>query len=94
MLAFTRFEVVRTLRNGRFLVFLIAMPAVFFLLFGSRDGGGIHERGLSWPTFYLVSMIAYAAIGAAMWAGGPALALERASGWIRQLRTTPLSDRG
>ena len=38
MLAFTRFEVVRTLRNGRFLVFLIAMPAVFFLLFGSRDG--------------------------------------------------------
>lgn len=91
MLAFTRFEIVRSLRNGRFLVFLVGMPVLLYLII-SR-GGGRAPDGLTTAAFVMVSMAVYSAMGAALFASGPQLSAERASGWIRQLRVTPLADR-
>ncbi len=45
--------------------------------------------GLTWPVYFLVSMAAYGAIGAAMSQAVP-VATERRQGWARQLRVTPL----
>ena len=45
--------------------------------------------GLPWPVYFLVSMAAYGAIGAAMSQAVP-IATERRQGWARQLRVTPL----
>lgn len=93
MIAFTRFEIVRTLRDGRFIGFLIGFPVALYLIFVSGDtsGGQSGEDGLTGPALALVGLACYAAIGAAMYSGGPRLALERATGWNRQLRVTPLS---
>ena len=44
MIAFARFEIRRTLRDSRFLLFLVAMPALLYLLLagfthsGRQDG--------------------------------------------------------
>jgi ABC-2 type transport system permease protein len=88
MLAYTRFEILRTLRNGRFLVLTIGMPALLYLLFNGIYGPADGSR---YSAYILVSMAAYSAIGSAMYSGG-SLPAERASGWIRQLRITPLSS--
>lgn len=89
MIAFARFEIRRNLRDTRFLLFLVAMPAMLYLLlsgFSSVDSVG----GLRAPVAFMVAMMCYAAIGSACYAIGPPLAQERASGWTRQLQIMPL----
>jgi ABC-2 type transport system permease protein len=94
MLAFTRFEVVRTVRDARFVGFLVAFPVAMYLLFVNGDARGRPgPGGLDGAALALVGLACYAAAGAAMYSGGPRLAFERATGWTRQLRVTPLSER-
>jgi ABC-2 type transport system permease protein len=80
--AFIRFEIVRTLRNVKYLAFLVVMPVVFYLLWG-RNGGA--EA--------MVAMAVYAACGGALLGSGNTIAEDRYTGWLRQLRVTPLPDR-
>lgn len=90
MLAFARFELRRSLRDTRFLFFLWAMPAVFYLLIASL-GPSRTLQGLPRAETLMAAMVAYSAMGAALYAMGPPLAQERAARWIRQLRVTPIS---
>ena len=41
----------------------------------------------------MVAMAAFGAVAAGLFATGPTLAQERAGGWLRQLRTTPMPPR-
>ena len=84
MLAYTRFEVVRTLRNARFLVLTMLMPALLYLFF-DRVGSGVMNA------YLMVAMAGFSMIGATISANCVTLPAERASGWLRQLRITPLS---
>jgi ABC-2 type transport system permease protein len=88
MIAFLRFEIVRTLRNVRFLVFLIAFPVLLYLIYAKQHG---MSQGLTVATLLLVSMAVYTGMGSAMYASGPQLARERGNGWMRQLRISPIS---
>src|SRR5215831_19973500 len=83
MLAYTRFEVLRTLRNLRFLVLTTLMPALLFLL-GSQARSGLGAD-------LLVAIGGFSMIAATTSANSVMLPAERASGWLRQLRITPLS---
>jgi ABC-2 type transport system permease protein len=86
-----RFELVRTLRNVRFLVMLIAFPVLIYLIYAKQHG---MSQGLTVATLLLVSMAVYSGMGSAMFASGPQLARERQNGWMRQLRISPISTRG
>lgn len=90
MIAFARFEIRRTLRDSRFLLFLVAMPALLYLLLAGFTNSG-RQDGLPAPVGFMVAMMCYAAIGSACYAIGPPLAAERARGWIRQLQIMPLA---
>jgi ABC-2 type transport system permease protein len=90
---FLSFELRRVLRRPSFLIWTLAFPAVFYLASYANPTNNLHARstyGTTWPVFFMVSMCAWAAIAAAFNAGGGRLAAERANGWIRQLRLTPL----
>ncbi len=90
-LAYLRLEVRRSLRNRRYLVFTVVFPVMLYVLYTAvlpaTANGPID--GLPWPVYFLVSMAAYGAIGAAMSQAAP-IATERRAGWARQLRVTPL----
>jgi ABC-2 type transport system permease protein len=83
-------ELRRVLRNRRTAIFTLIMPVVLFEVFGS--GPGTKERvGTGNVTAYiLISMAVYGAMLAAT-AAGASVSLERAAGWSRQLRLTPLA---
>jgi ABC-2 type transport system permease protein len=87
-LTFLYLEVRRLLRNRRTVIFALVLPVVFFLLFRSRarlsQAGG--------PEFAAITMIGIAVYGAmiAATSGGAMVSIERALGWSRQLRLTPL----
>lgn len=91
LLAYGRFEVARLLRSWKFLIITVGFPVVFYMLFlGNRRAGEVIDGTVPWRTFLMVSMCSFGALVAALTAGGARLSAERASGWARQLRVTPL----
>ena len=84
-------EVRRMLRNRRTLVLALVMPCVFFLIFGLQGDLADQAAGRGNVTGYvMVSMALYGA-ALATTTGGSMVSTERALGWSRQLRLTPLS---
>ncbi|WP_320672111.1 ABC transporter permease [Patulibacter defluvii] len=93
-LAYTRFELRRTLRNRRFLFFALGFPlALYFLIAGpNKNETNLSGSGISAPVYFMVSMAAWGTM-MSMLSTGARIAGERAVGWNRQLRITPLSSR-
>jgi ABC-2 type transport system permease protein len=89
-LGMIRLELRRLLRNRRAVIFTFVMPPVFFLLFGTNASSRTQQVGGGNVTGYiLVSMAVYGAMLATT-SGGAMVSVERAAGWSRQLRLTPL----
>ena len=83
-------ELKRMLRNRRTIVFTLIFPAALLLVFGGQAGWQDKAGSGNVAAYILISMALYgAALTAA--AGGSMVALERALGWSRQLRLTPLN---
>jgi ABC-2 type transport system permease protein len=90
-LTYTRYEIVRTFRAVRFFMFSLAFPIIlFFLIAGPNRHGTID--GIDAPLYFMTGMAAWGAMVAVI-ASGARIAGERAVGWTRQLRITPLSTR-
>lgn len=88
--AFLSLELRRMLRNRRTLIFTLIMPPVFFVIFGLQGGNRDESFGSGNITGYvMVSMALYGALLATT-SGGAMVAVDRAHGWTRQLRLTPL----
>jgi ABC-2 type transport system permease protein len=78
------------LRNRRTIIFTLILPASLLLVFGGQQGWDDPAGSGNVAAYILVSMALYgAALTSA--AGGSMVALERALGWSRQLRLTPLN---
>jgi ABC-2 type transport system permease protein len=87
-LTFLYLEVRRLFRNRRTLAFTLVIPAVFFFIFQSR-GKIRSEGGPELAALMMVGLSVYGAMIAAT-SGGALVSVERALGWSRQLRLTPL----
>jgi ABC-2 type transport system permease protein len=88
MLAYVRLEVRRTLRDTGFVIISMVTPLMMYLLFtniGSDDAGD----KMDYARYAMVGMAAYGALGAALGVG-PGVAEDKARGWLRQLRVTPM----
>ena len=85
-----RIELRRMLRNRRTVIFTLVFPGALFLSFGSSSGWDDSVGHGNVAAYIMVSMALY---GAALTAasGGAQVAMERAMGWSRQLRLTPLN---
>jgi ABC-2 type transport system permease protein len=91
-MAFLGLEIRRMLRNRRTMIFTLVMPPLFFLLFGGLSDSYRHQSaGHGNVSAYL--MISFAVYGSmiANTSAGASVAVERALGWSRQLRLTPLN---
>ena len=78
----------RIFRNRRFLIFTVAFPLILYLFFAGANQN-VKLQGIPFPVYYLTGMVAWGTMNAVS-AGGGIIALERAVGWTRQLRITPL----
>ena len=90
-LTYLRYELLRTIRNRRFFIFSLGFPLVFFYLIA---GSNKHQElgGIPFPTYYLAGMASFGTMMAMVSQGGR-IAGERAVGWNRQLRLTPMTPR-
>lgn len=84
-------EVRRLTRNRRTLIFAVVMPIVLFLAFGLNKAYANKAAGDgNISAFIMISMALYGATLATT-AAGAMVSIERAAGWSRQLRLTPLA---
>lgn len=83
-------EVLRTLRNRRFLIFSVVMPILFYFIFTSTMGDNLKVNGVDWKAYYLMSMTAFGIIGTNLITMGVRFAQERTQGWVRLLHISPL----
>jgi ABC-2 type transport system permease protein len=93
-LVYMRYELLRTLRNRRFFLLSLGFPLILFYAIAgpNRHVHDFDGSGISFPLYYMVGMAAFGTMSA-MFSCGGRIAAERAVGWNRQLRITPLSPR-
>ena len=85
-------EVHRQLRNPRAVIITVLVPVIFFFAFGlnkANSATGNYGHG-NYTAYVLVSLALYGAIFSTTYTAA-AVSIERAQGWSRQLRLTPLS---
>lgn len=79
--------------NPAFLIFIIGMPAGFYLMFSSMYGKNAAYLDSTIAMYSMSGMAAYAAMSAAMFAGAR-VESELRLGWFRQLMLTALRPSG
>jgi ABC-2 type transport system permease protein len=84
-LSYLWLESKRQWRNREILIFRLGLPTAIYLILNAAQG----DRAPSSPGGRMVAIAALAAVISGL-AAGPTLGEERANGWLRQLRVTPL----
>ncbi len=89
---YTRYELLRMLRNHRFFVFALGFPLLLYFLIATpnRHEHDLGGSGISAPLYFMIGLAAFGSMNGVMGAGAR-IAAERVIGWNRQLRLTPLS---
>ena len=88
---YARIELRRTLRNRRFLFFGLGFPVLLFLVIvgPQRHDQDLGGSGIPAVVYFMAGLASWGAM-TAMIGTGARIAAERATGWQRQLRITPL----
>lgn len=90
---YTRYELLRTLRNRRFLLLSLVFPLIlYFVLAGPRAHTVLEGTHITWALYSMVGLASFGTMSG-MLSSGARISAERAVGWNRQLRITPLPPR-
>jgi ABC-2 type transport system permease protein len=93
VLGYTRYELLRTFRNVRFLIFSLGFPLVLFAVIAvpNRHEQNYADTGIPLALYYMVGLASFGTM-MAMVSSGARIAGERSIGWTRQLQISPLSS--
>jgi ABC-2 type transport system permease protein len=90
MRAYFLFELRRLIREPRLALFAVITPVISYAVFsgfGAQSGDGTVD--LTMATAMMIGLASYGAVIGVLSVGG-SVSNERATGWLRQLRATPL----
>ena len=82
-------EFLKVIRVPIFAVTTIALPLMFYVIFGITFAGE-QAGGVGMTTYMLVTYGAFGVIGAALFGFGVSVAVERGQGWMRLKRVAPM----
>jgi ABC-2 type transport system permease protein len=88
---YIRYELLRSLRNWRFVIFSLAYPVTLYLVVAAPQRHHTFD-GTSFPLYFMAGMATVGAMIAVL-SSGARIAVDRSAGWTRQLRITPLRTR-
>ncbi|MFG1654500.1 ABC transporter permease [Micromonospora sp. NPDC049275] len=89
MRAYLRFELRRLVRDPRLLLFSVLGPVVTYVIFSALSADGDRLEGVNASAALMVGLAGYGALAGVL-SVGSSVSQERAVGWLRQLRVTPL----
>lgn len=85
-----RSEFIKLWRIPMFSVPTLLFPILLFLLFGAPYADNMLPGGTSVGKYMMASFAAYGLLGVAFFSFGIGVATERAQGWTKLVRTTPM----
>jgi ABC-2 type transport system permease protein len=85
---YLRYELLRNARDWAFIVFSLVWPLILFFTVGGENRHKTFD-GTSFPLYFMAAMAAMGTMIAVVSSGGR-ISQERAWGWTRQMRVTPL----
>lgn len=90
-LIYSKYELIRTFRNKRMMIFSYGFPLAIYcaIAIPNRNVHDLAGSGISAPFYFMIGLAAFGAMNAVLAPGGR-IASERSLGWNRQLRLTPL----
>ncbi len=88
--AFSKFSLGRLMHNARYLIFVLGLPVGFYELYAHMYGTATPFAHTSWGVYFMMSMVAFGAVGTTLNVTGTQTALDRAGGWVRHLKVTPV----
>ena len=88
---YIRYEVLRSFRNRRFLLLSLAFPLVLYLVIAGANRHATFD-GIPFTLYFMTGMAALGTMASVI-SSGAVIAAERAVGWTRQMRITPLTAR-
>ena len=86
---YLRYELLRNVRNWRFVLFSLAYPVVLYFVITSPQRHATFD-GVGFPLYFMAGMAAVGAMIAVI-STGARISVDRSAGWTRQLRLTPLT---
>jgi ABC-2 type transport system permease protein len=91
---YARYELKRTFRNRRLYIFSFGFPVLLYYAIAApnRHQHNLGHTGIAAAVYFMVGLAAFGSMNAVL-GSGARIAAERAVGWNRQLRLTPLSTR-
>ncbi len=90
-IAQVRSEVTRYRRQLEYVVGVVLLPIILFAMFGLTNRNETLPSGITVPSVLAVSFAAYGVVSQSLFSFGSDLAAERAQGWLRRMRATPMS---
>jgi ABC-2 type transport system permease protein len=90
-MTYLKYDLIKNFRNWRFIILSLAFPLV---LYASVTGANKHVTfdDIPFPVYFMVAMATLGAM-ASITSSAAVIAAERATGWTRQMRITPLHTR-
>jgi ABC-2 type transport system permease protein len=88
----SRVELRRAARSFEYLIVAVALPMLLYAMFGlpNADPENTLPGGTPVSTMMMVSLCCYGVVSLAIFTFGESIANERARGWARTMRATPL----
>jgi ABC-2 type transport system permease protein len=86
---YLRYELLRSFRNWRLILFSLAYPVVLYFIVTSPQRHATFD-GVAFPLYFMAGMTAVGTMIAVL-STGARIAVDRSVGWTRQLRLTPLT---
>ncbi|WP_391558708.1 ABC transporter permease [Robertmurraya sp.] len=86
-----KMEIKRILRNKYFLFWSLVMPIIFYYIFTNVVNTNPEDPS-AWDAHYLMSMTVFSVMGSSIMTLGIRMVQERAEGWSKYIRMTPLSE--
>jgi ABC-2 type transport system permease protein len=86
---YLRYELLRNVRNWRFVLFSLAYPIVLYFVVTSPQRHATFD-GVAFPLYFMAGMAAVGTMIAVI-STGARISVDRSAGWTRQLRLTPLT---
>lgn len=91
LVTYLRYELLRVARNRRYVLFSLGFPIVLYCAVASSNRHAV-LLGIPFVLYFMIGMATWGAMAAVLGTGSR-IAADRASGWNRQLRITPLGER-
>lgn len=83
-------ELKQMVRVPEYVIGVVGVPVILYAMFGLSNAGQTMPGGTDVGTMLVASFSAYAVVSIAIFTYGVDVANERARGWLRRLRATPM----